>query len=229
MLEKVRAVSNPLTIIAIFAGLAEVAGTVALATVNKELQPVFVWFVMGFPVLLVLLFFATWNFNPKVLYAPSDFRNEENFLNTLVGARTVSIGLGEITQQLEDAKDRILRQAVEEITQAGGTERWKLSEILDRHLAHVEGRIKSVQQTADAVAATPSEITMPLSNLQAAMLRFLIESVPQSVPLGEIYRQFARVGLDIVRKALDELVEYGMVVRQRLPGEEYRYQVAPRK
>jgi len=55
MVENIRGIQNPLTIIAIFAGLAEIAGTVALATVNREIQPTFVWFVMGFPVLLVLL------------------------------------------------------------------------------------------------------------------------------------------------------------------------------
>jgi ABC-type amino acid transport system permease subunit len=80
MPEKINGIRNPLTIIAIFAGLAEVAGTVAMATVNKELQGTFVWFVMGFPILLVLLFFLTWNFNPKVLYAPSDFRSDDSFL-----------------------------------------------------------------------------------------------------------------------------------------------------
>jgi hypothetical protein len=80
MIEKIRGIQNPLTIIAIFACLAEIAGTVAMATVSKELQSTFVWFVMGFPTLLVVLFFATWNFNSKVLYAPSDFQSDEKFL-----------------------------------------------------------------------------------------------------------------------------------------------------
>ena len=39
-------VSNPLTIIAIFAGLAETLATVALVQLPAEIQEVFVYFVM---------------------------------------------------------------------------------------------------------------------------------------------------------------------------------------
>jgi hypothetical protein len=59
MIEKIKAANNPLTIIAIFAALAEVAGTVALGLVDKPLQQTFVWFVMGFPTLLFALFLVT--------------------------------------------------------------------------------------------------------------------------------------------------------------------------
>lgn len=76
-------VSNPLTIIAIFAGLAEINGTVVLSLVPTNTQEIFLWFIIGFPTLLVALFFVTLNFNPKVIYAPSDFSNEDNFLKTL--------------------------------------------------------------------------------------------------------------------------------------------------
>jgi hypothetical protein len=76
-------ISNPLTIIAIFAGLAEINGTVVLGLVPTDLQGIFIWFIIIFPSVLVLIFFFTLNFNPKVLYAPSDFSNEENFLKTL--------------------------------------------------------------------------------------------------------------------------------------------------
>lgn len=73
-------ISNPLTIIGVFAGIAEVAGTSVLPLVSDSLQKIFIWYVMGFPVLLVLLFFITLNVNPKVLYAPSDFKDEKNFM-----------------------------------------------------------------------------------------------------------------------------------------------------
>jgi len=85
MIEKIKPVSNPLTIIAIFAALAEIAGTVAIATVDKPLQGTFIWFVMGFPILLVTAFFLTLNFNSRVLYAPSDFKKEELFLELTFG------------------------------------------------------------------------------------------------------------------------------------------------
>ncbi len=74
-------VRNPLTVIAIFAGLAEVTATIALPQIDKELQYIFVWFVMFFPVLLVCLFFyVLWHKN-QVLYAPSDFSDESNFMS----------------------------------------------------------------------------------------------------------------------------------------------------
>ena len=81
MAERIRGpVNNPLTLIAVFAGLAEVAATVALPMLDGHVQAVFIWFVMLFPVLLVVLFFITLNFNHRVLYAPSDFANESHFL-----------------------------------------------------------------------------------------------------------------------------------------------------
>lgn len=83
MTQKVNTVRNPLTIIAIFAGLAEVSGTVALAALTTDLQTIFIWFVIFFPSTLVILFFITLNFNPKVLYAPGDFKDEKNFIASM--------------------------------------------------------------------------------------------------------------------------------------------------
>jgi hypothetical protein len=85
MTENIRKINNPLTIIAIFAALAEINATISLGLIKPELQDVFIWFIIGFPSLLVLLFFLTWNFNPKVMYAPSDFKDEKIFLDTLKG------------------------------------------------------------------------------------------------------------------------------------------------
>lgn len=75
-------IKNPLTVIAIFAGLAEVSATLALPQVSEDIQFVFVWFVMGFPILLVVLFFGTLWMKPKVLYAPSDFQDENNWMTS---------------------------------------------------------------------------------------------------------------------------------------------------
>jgi DNA-binding transcriptional ArsR family regulator len=220
MLEKIRTVSNPLTIIAIFAALAEVAGTIALATVNRELQQVFVWFVMGFPILLVVLFFATLNFNAKVLYAPSDFRDEENFLNTLVGSR-VSIGLGEVTRQLGEAKDRILRQAVEDITHVGGAERSKLSEILDRQLKQIETRIESVRQTAEALASGVSEAAYPQSGLQARIrILQLLREGPVPMRLLDVVGHMG-MSRNAAARVLQRLVEERLVVRKKDGGEDF--------
>lgn len=73
-------IRNPLTVIAIFAGIAEVSGTVVLPLLHVQQQSVFMWFVMGFPCLLVLLFFTVLWMKHEVLYAPSDFRDDSGFL-----------------------------------------------------------------------------------------------------------------------------------------------------
>jgi hypothetical protein len=79
MTEKIGLIKNPLTIIAIFAGIAEVSGAVVLPFVKDPNQVLFIYFLILFPTILVILFFLTLNFNHKVLYAPSDFQNEDNF------------------------------------------------------------------------------------------------------------------------------------------------------
>ncbi|MBA6350402.1 MULTISPECIES: ArsR family transcriptional regulator [unclassified Colwellia] len=73
-------VSNPLTIIAIFAGTAEAFATGALIALPPEVQSIFVYFVMLFPLLIVLIFFGVLIFKHHVLYAPSDFDDQTDFL-----------------------------------------------------------------------------------------------------------------------------------------------------
>jgi hypothetical protein len=80
LIEKIRHVSNPLTVIAIFAGVTDVSGTVVLPFVATQNQVLFLWFLMLFPTLLVGLFFWTLIFRHRVLYAPSDYREDSAFL-----------------------------------------------------------------------------------------------------------------------------------------------------
>lgn len=80
MTEKIGLIKNPLTVIAIFAGIAEVSGTLVLPFISPVNQIVFIYFLIIFPSLLVILFFGTLNFNNKALYAPSDFSNEDNYI-----------------------------------------------------------------------------------------------------------------------------------------------------
>ncbi len=86
MVEKIGTIKNPLTIIAIFAGIAEISGTIVLPFISEANQSHYIWFLMIFPVTLVILFFLTLNFNRDVLYAPSDFKNEENFFKSVRSA-----------------------------------------------------------------------------------------------------------------------------------------------
>lgn len=71
-------IKNPLTVIAVFASLTEiVCGTVTPFISDSYNQKLFLIFVVGFPILLVISFFLTLNLNHKVLYSPSDF-NDSN-------------------------------------------------------------------------------------------------------------------------------------------------------
>ncbi|WP_432735714.1 hypothetical protein [Maridesulfovibrio sp. FT414] len=82
MVEKFGTVKNQLTIIAIFAGVAEISGTGILPFIAPNIQELYVWFLMIFPFTLVVIFFATLNLNHKVLYAPSDYKDENNFVKS---------------------------------------------------------------------------------------------------------------------------------------------------
>lgn len=83
MLNKISKVDNPLTIIAIFSGITEVAASTALPFLQADVQQIFVWFLVLFPFALIAAFFLTLNFNMRVLYAPGDYRDESNFLQAL--------------------------------------------------------------------------------------------------------------------------------------------------
>lgn len=103
MLDKFKTISNPLTIIALFAGLAEISGTIVLPLLSTETQEIYVWFLMVFPLTLILLFFFTLNKNHKVLYAPSDYENDESFLKVLdkkiwEAEKTIEATVGESLQ-----------------------------------------------------------------------------------------------------------------------------------
>jgi hypothetical protein len=74
-------IKNPLTVISRFAAIAEISGTAVLPFISPENQATYIWFLMLFPTLLVGTFFVTLNYNHKTLYAPSDYQNQNHFLN----------------------------------------------------------------------------------------------------------------------------------------------------
>jgi len=80
MLDNYKKITNPLTIIAIFAGITEVMCTGALTAVSAPNEILIIYFLVLFPSVLVVMFFLTLNFNHKVLYAPSDYTDEANFM-----------------------------------------------------------------------------------------------------------------------------------------------------
>lgn len=110
VIERIKKISNPLTAISAFAVFAEVACAIALPRLEGNVQSVFVWFVILFPTILVILFFLTLNFNPKVLYAPSDFANEEHFVKLIEKGIEQSPKISNIEEEVQP----LIRQALED-------------------------------------------------------------------------------------------------------------------
>ena len=71
-------IKNPLSIIAIFCTITEGLCLYALPKLTENNQNIFIWFVIGFPVLLLGLFFFTLIKHHTKLYSPSDFETKDN-------------------------------------------------------------------------------------------------------------------------------------------------------
>ena len=80
---KTDVIRNPLTLIAIFAGISEVAMATVLPSLPLENQKIFMWFVMAYPLLLVCGFFYVLIWKREALYAPSDFKDDATWLRVL--------------------------------------------------------------------------------------------------------------------------------------------------
>lgn len=79
-------ITNPMTLIAIFATLSETSAAVSLPFLDDQDRECYVWFLISFPFYLLLLFFITLNFNHRSLYSPSDFRKSKHFIKSMNGS-----------------------------------------------------------------------------------------------------------------------------------------------
>ena len=169
MIEKIKRISNPLTIIAIFAALAEVAETIALVGVDKEVQKIFVWFVMLFPTILVVLFFITLNFNHYVLYAPSDYDSDNTFLEAIKGRKELDvnfINLEAEVNNLSETFQEVLNEKIEGINQE---QIEKIKATISQELASVKARVEVTKESVEEFSLQ----ALPRSELQARVLSFI--------------------------------------------------------
>ncbi|KPG94368.1 hypothetical protein AEQ67_24120 [Pseudomonas sp. RIT-PI-q] len=79
-------ITNPMTLIAIFATLSETSAAVSLPFLDNKEREVYIWFLISFPFYLLFLFFITLNFNYRSLYAPSDFEKGKHFIKVMDSA-----------------------------------------------------------------------------------------------------------------------------------------------
>lgn len=71
---------NPLAVIALLIGVVEAALSYPVTMLSGTNQTIFVWFMVGFPSLLMLGFYLTVWFRPGHLYSPKDYAKDETFL-----------------------------------------------------------------------------------------------------------------------------------------------------
>lgn len=92
MLKINQKITNPITVIAIFAFISETSAAVSLPFLDNAEREIYIWFLISFPFYLLFLFFITLNFNYRSLYAPSDFDNDNNFLKAFEDTEPHSSG-----------------------------------------------------------------------------------------------------------------------------------------
>ena len=86
MIKLKQRITNPMTVIAIFATLSETSAAVSLPFLDDQGKRIYIWFLISFPFYLLFLFFATLNFNYRSLYAPSDFEKGKHFIKVMDNA-----------------------------------------------------------------------------------------------------------------------------------------------
>lgn len=105
-------VKNPLSVIAIFAGIAEIGGTAVLPFITPENQSQYIWFLMCFPFALISFFFATLNWNHKALYAPSDYSSDASFLEGIRSSKSPRPEVSNLEETIEHDIDAALGSAL---------------------------------------------------------------------------------------------------------------------
>lgn len=190
MAQKIKKIGNPLTVIGVFAGLAEIAMITALGLVDKDLQPTFIWFVMGFPFLLVILFFLTLNFNAKILYAPSDFKDEKNFIQAIQSIK--------IEQKNKDANNQTKVETIKNKT-------------FKNELIEIDGKDYSQCKFINCTMKYSAEGYVGIIGCDLINSMWLFESnAAQTIMfLTALYSEFGEDGKNVVEGTLDNIKNGG--------------------
>lgn len=96
-----------------FAGLAETLATVALVKLPPKIQSIFVYFVMAFPAAIALLFFFVLYFKNIVLYAPSDFENQDHYLEANEIKQSINLELDKIFSKINKDGEKLTQNEID--------------------------------------------------------------------------------------------------------------------
>lgn len=97
---------NPLGIIALFVSLIYGFACLVLSTSlnnlhGQEERLPLIWFIIIFPLVILIAFILLVIYHHKKLYAPSDYKDEKNFVNTFVGSKEVPSDLEKVKAQIK--------------------------------------------------------------------------------------------------------------------------------
>ncbi len=176
MQNKIGIVKNPLSVIAIFAGIAEISGTMVLPHISPENQETFIWFLMTFPFSLVVLFFITLNWNYKVLYAPSDFKDEEHFVRLTKATQSDLINKfnEDFSDSIDDSKGDIATETLGFHISSKDVERFVGNSVMKASTGKI--RTKEERLKHKEIRRSISKLQLTESYLMADMVLNKIES-----------------------------------------------------
>lgn len=191
MIEKMPKVSNPLTIIAIFAGLAEVAMTVTVGLLDGWNQTIFMWFAAAFPIGIAIGFFTVLIRKPALLYAPSDWQDERNAFRSYHNETELVTDVQELLSTMSDR----LNQSTEAIS---------------------PDEIAQLRKDADEALAQISELKKrgPGNELQGLIWE-VFQEYPESKTANRIGQHLERNGHyvpdTILQRELDRMTASGLL------------------
>lgn len=169
MIENVKKVTNPLTIIAIFASLCEVASTLVLIYLPKPMQKIYIWFCIGFPSALLLFFFLTLWIKNILLYAPTDYRNDDSFF---LANKISEIKKQETERILEDKSSQDNKENQEKIKKETNN---KIDYILAMNLAPYEKEVFDIIRNSKSISS--NDLTGKVSFKSAVILTKALNSL----------------------------------------------------
>jgi hypothetical protein len=157
MLKIKKKITNPMTVIAIFAAISETSAAVSLPFLENKEREIYVWFLIGFPFYLLLLFFVTLNFNYRSLYSPSDFEKDKNFLKA-----------GDLAHLKVEETPASRNAQRPHTTTDPPDNRPGASNLLIEHDVHLPESVRSLQIVDVRQMETEAGIAMVLDNIRQA-------------------------------------------------------------
>jgi hypothetical protein len=218
MLEKMKSISNPLTIIGLFCGVVEVAGLIVMGTGNitPEAQRDLVWLIKWFPIALISLFFITLWFKDKALYAPGDFKDEKNYLELARANVKQGLAIEKVQTMIAEARTEIISEVMKTVSTNGTGDRNKVEEIVKEKLQPIQVAIESVKSVRKHLPKhlLPFPDSFELDEVRkiATDIWMIIQRAEKPLTLGEV-ALMSQETIPIVDEALSGLVLWNKVKR----------------